>query len=62
MVTELAHCDRVGLAIQANIVRDVLAAIDPVLNIRIEVVAYLFVVGKVIQRDLGERQKASDLL
>lgn len=62
VATELANCDRVGLAIQANIVHDFLAGIDPVLNICIEVVAYLFVVGKIIQRDLGEGQEAGDLL
>lgn len=62
VATELADCDGVGLAIQANVVHDILAAIYPVLNICIEVVAYLFVIRKVIQRDLGERQKAGDLL
>lgn len=44
MATELANCDRVSLAIQANIVHDILAAIDAVLDVRIEVVAYLFIV------------------
>lgn len=62
MATELADCDRVGLAVQANIVHDILAAIDTVLDVRIEVITYLFVVGKVIQGDLREGQKTGDLL
>lgn len=62
VATEFANCDRVGLSVQADIVHDILAAIDSVLDIRIEVVAYLFVVSEVIQGDLGERQKAGNLL
>lgn len=62
MTTELANCDRVGLAVQANVVHNFFAAIDAVLDICVEVVAYLFVVGKVIQGDLGEGQKAGDFL
>lgn len=62
VAAELANRDWVSFAIEAYIVHDIFAAIDPVLNICIEVTAYLLVVGKVIQRDLGEGQKAGDLL
>lgn len=56
VATELAHCERVGLAIQANVVHDILAAADAVLYVGVEVVAYLFVFRKVIQGHLCERQ------
>lgn len=62
VAAELADRDWVSFAIEAYIVHDIFAAVDPVLNICIEVIAYLLVVGKVIQRDLGEGQKAGDLL
>lgn len=62
VAAELANCDGVCFAIQANVVHDFLAAIDTVLDIRVEVVAYLCVVVEVIQGDLGEGQKAGDLL
>lgn len=62
MTAELADRDRIGFAIQANIVHDILAATDTVLDIGVEVIAYLFVVGEIIQGDLGEGQKAGDLL
>lgn len=62
MATELSDCDGVSFTIEANVVHDILAAIDAVLDIGIEVIAYLFVVSKVIQRDFGKGQKAGDLL
>lgn len=62
VAAELADCEGIGLAVQANIVHDILAAVDAVLDVCIEVTAYLFVVGKVIQGNLGERQEAGDLL
>lgn len=62
MATELANCDRVSLAVQANVVHNFFAAVDAVLDICVEVVAYLFVVRKVIQGYLREGQKAGDLL
>lgn len=62
VATELSDGDGVGLSVQAYIVHDILAAVDTVLDVCIEVAAYLLIVGKVVQRDFGERQKAGDLL
>lgn len=62
VAAELSHSDGVGFAVQVDVVHDILAAADAVLNVRIEVVAYFLVVGTVVQRNLGEGQKAGDFL
>lgn len=62
VAAEFAYCDGVSFAIQVDVVHDILAAIDSVLDVGVEVAAYLFVVCKVIQGDLGEREEAGDLL
>lgn len=62
MATELADGDRVSFAIQADITHDFLAAVYPILNIGIEVVANLLAVREVIQGDLLKGQEAGDLL
>lgn len=62
VAAELAHRERVGLAIQADVAHDVLVAVDAVLDVRVEVAADLLVVGEVVQGDLGEGQEAGNLL
>lgn len=62
VATELPDGDRVSFAIQADITHDFLAAVYPILNIGIEVVANLLVVREVIQGDLFKGQEAGDLL
>lgn len=62
VAAQLAHCEWVGLAVEADVAHDVLAAVDAVLDVRVEVATDLLVVGKVIQGDLGEGQEAGDLL
>lgn len=62
VAAELGHRQRVGLAVQADVAHDVLAAVDAVLDVRVEVAADLLVVSEVIQGDLGEGQEAGDLL
>lgn len=62
MAAELPDSDRVSFAVQADIAHDFLAAVYPILNIGVEVVADLLVVGEVIQGDLFKGQEAGDLL
>lgn len=49
VAAELSDCNGVGLAVQADVVHDFLAAVDAVLDVRVEVVADLRVVGEVIE-------------
>lgn len=62
MAAELAHGARVGLAVQADIVHNILAAADAMLDVCVQVRAYVLVVGKVIQGDFRKGQEAGDLL
>lgn len=62
MAAELPDSDRVSFAIQADITHNFLAAVYPIVDICIEVVGNLLVVGKVIQGDLFKGQEAGDLL
>lgn len=62
MAAELPNSGRVGFAIQADITHDFLAVVYPIMDIGIEVVTNLLVVGKVIQGDLFKGQEAGDLL
>lgn len=54
VAAELAHGARVSLAVQADIAHDFFAAVDAMLDVSIQVSAYLLVVRKVIQGDLRE--------
>lgn len=62
MAAELPYSDRVSFAIQTDITHDFLAAVYPIVDICIQVVANLLVARVVIQGDLFKRQEAGDLL
>lgn len=52
----------VGLAVQGDVAEDVLAAVDPVLDIGVQVAVNVLVVGEVIQGELDEWQPTDDFL
>lgn len=52
----------VGLAVQGDVAEDVLAAVDPVLDVGVQVTVNVFVVREVIQGKLDKWQRAYDLL
>lgn len=58
----LAHDEGVGLAVERDVVHDVAAAADAVLDVGVQVRADLLVLRVLVQGDLGERQQVGDLL
>lgn len=59
---DFAHDDGVGLAVEGDVVEYVLAAIDAVLYVGVQVRPDLFVVREFVQADLGEGKQTGDLL
>lgn len=62
VAAQLAHRDRVGFAVERDVIHDLLAAVDAVLNVGVEVTVDIFVFWEVVQGDLGKRQVAGDIL
>lgn len=62
MGADFAHDDGVGLAVEGDVVEYVLAAIDAVLYVGVQVRPDLLVVREFVQADLGEGKQTGDLL
>ncbi len=59
---DFAHDDGVCFAVEGDVVEDVLAAVDAVLDVGVQVRPDLLAVWELIQADLGEGQQTGDLL
>lgn len=59
---DFAHDDGVCFAVEGDVVEDVLAAVDAVLDVGVKVRPDLLAVWELIQADLGEGQQTGDLL
>ena len=62
MAAHFADEGGIGLAIQRDVAEDVLAAVDPVLDVGVQVAVDVFIVWKVIQGQLDKWQLADDFL